>query len=313
MDIKHYKQLKLLNDQELLDYTVRLMQYVKNETQSTLTYRLCAQTYGMSTTELIRKRCGPWCELLIKSNTPHERVGKQTLQCRQCDKEIQRYPGAVKKETFCSRSCAATYNNKAAAADMLNERYKKRTITCINTGKWNKRNPRIRVQAHNLICQECASRFWQRVNIKRIQKFCSKKCRSTYASRRQTEFLRNNPDRFKEFRLGRGKNKQSYMEQSFGHWLLELGVVNGLSGFLSEIHFYDKTRNVNGWIDFMFPRKRVIVELDGSHHKRRIEQDAKRDDFLRERGWTVIRISHAEYINKRKMDLIYQILTEVKL
>ena len=42
--------------------------------------------------------------------------------------------------------------------------------------------------------------------------------------------------------------------------------------------------------DFVWPSKRIVVELDGSSHNGKEEYDAKRDRFLRSRKWTVVRI-----------------------
>ena len=65
----------------------------------------------------------------------------------------------------------------------------------------------------------------------------------------------------------------------------------------------------NGWADFVFPSRRVIIELDGSHHKKRKELDAVRDKHLTEvRGYTVIRIPHSEYTKGTRIEEIKQLL-----
>jgi very-short-patch-repair endonuclease len=45
-------------------------------------------------------------------------------------------------------------------------------------------------------------------------------------------------------------------------------------------------------VDFAFPRAKIAVECDGwRYHHDRVAEDAKRDAFLRSRGWTVLRFS----------------------
>lgn len=47
-------------------------------------------------------------------------------------------------------------------------------------------------------------------------------------------------------------------------------------------------------VDFVFPSKMIVVELDGSIHSETKEYDAKRDAFLSGFGFTVLRASNAE-------------------
>lgn len=48
-----------------------------------------------------------------------------------------------------------------------------------------------------------------------------------------------------------------------------------------------------GWIvDFLAPHWKLVVEVDGSIHDRRKQQDAFRDATLSKRGYTVIRFSN---------------------
>ena len=42
-------------------------------------------------------------------------------------------------------------------------------------------------------------------------------------------------------------------------------------------------------VDFACFEKRLIVEVDGGHHDEQASQDAKRDDWLRSRGYRVLR------------------------
>ena len=46
--------------------------------------------------------------------------------------------------------------------------------------------------------------------------------------------------------------------------------------------------------DFACPQAKLVVELDGNSHDERLEQDAVRDEFLRECGWTTLRIPNRD-------------------
>lgn len=48
--------------------------------------------------------------------------------------------------------------------------------------------------------------------------------------------------------------------------------------------------------DFACPAAKVVIELDGDSHDERVEQDAARDEFLRERGWTILRVPNRDLI-----------------
>ena len=54
----------------------------------------------------------------------------------------------------------------------------------------------------------------------------------------------------------------------------------------------------NGFIvDFVAPRVRLVVEVDGSYHAQRAAADARRDSKLRRLGYRVLRIPAALVIN----------------
>jgi very-short-patch-repair endonuclease len=60
----------------------------------------------------------------------------------------------------------------------------------------------------------------------------------------------------------------------------------------------------NGWVDVVSVNRRLIIDLDGNHHHTRHMQYHTRDAPLPTRGYEVIRITHAEYRKKIKLDLI---------
>lgn len=51
--------------------------------------------------------------------------------------------------------------------------------------------------------------------------------------------------------------------------------------------------------DFAFPSRMLIIELDGAHHKEpeKLRYDARRDAYLRRRGFTILRIDNCDAPN----------------
>ena len=50
-------------------------------------------------------------------------------------------------------------------------------------------------------------------------------------------------------------------------------------------------------VDFLCTDKKLIIELDGSQHFEQIEYDKQRDEFLKNKGYKVIRITNNEISN----------------
>jgi len=114
----------------------------------------------------------------------------------------------------------------------------------------------------------------------------------------------------KRYQLGRNP---SYMERTFTQWLISKGVKRSLHGFLTEVHFYNREVNKNGFCDFVFPTLRLIIELDGNHHERRRDLDKLRDLYLQSRGWRVKRITHKEYRRKTRLKEIEDDISHLKI
>jgi very-short-patch-repair endonuclease len=69
-----------------------------------------------------------------------------------------------------------------------------------------------------------------------------------------------------------------------------------------------KARRLGGWkfkrqypigpyiVDFVCIEKKFVVELDGSQHEENAAYDGRRDAYLRERGFRVVRFWNAEFL-----------------
>lgn len=94
-----------------------------------------------------------------------------------------------------------------------------------------------------------------------------------------------------ENRKNLGRHKRSWMELTFESYLKE----NNVLGWDSEVHFWNEELRKNYFPDFIFEDKKLIIELDGTQHRKTVEQDAIRDKWFNNKGYTVIRIPHPEF------------------
>lgn len=137
------------------------------------------------------------------------------------------------------------------------------------------------------------------------RKTCSVDCLSERFKQRASEYLRNNRHKYV------GPHKRSWMERTFVEWLEKHNITKGIYGYWDEVHFKHTVNNKkkNGWADFVFVSRKLIIELDGTHHSARVDLDAVRDHHLfSKRGYTVVRISHAEYIKGNRITEIKNLL-----
>jgi very-short-patch-repair endonuclease len=94
-----------------------------------------------------------------------------------------------------------------------------------------------------------------------------------------------------ENRKNLGRHKRSWMELTFENYLKE----NNITGWDTEVHFWNQELRKNYFPDFIFEDKKLIIELDGTQHRKTIEQDAIRDRYFNSKGYTVIRIPIEEF------------------
>jgi len=94
-----------------------------------------------------------------------------------------------------------------------------------------------------------------------------------------------------ENRKNLGRHKQSWMELTFEKYLAE----NSITGWDSEVHFWNEELRKNYFPDFIFENKKLIIELDGTQHRKTVEQDTIRDLWFSSKGYKVIRIPVDEF------------------
>jgi very-short-patch-repair endonuclease len=66
---------------------------------------------------------------------------------------------------------------------------------------------------------------------------------------------------------------------------------------LGEIHFRRQYAIGNYIVDFCAPRKKLIIELDGSQHLEQAVYDEDRTAFLKSKGYRVLRFWNNQVMN----------------
>lgn len=105
-------------------------------------------------------------------------------------------------------------------------------------------------------------------------------------SRFRTEYLKDAKNR-----KNLGRHKRSWMEITFEEYL----TLNNITGWETEKHFWNDDLRKNYFPDFLFEDLKLIIELDGTQHRKTVEQDAIRDKWFNSIGYKVIRITVEEF------------------
>ena len=66
---------------------------------------------------------------------------------------------------------------------------------------------------------------------------------------------------------------------------------------IEDVHFRKQHAIGNYIVDFCAPRKKLIIELDGSQHLEQEEYDVERTAFLKSKGYRVLRFWNNDVMN----------------
>lgn len=66
---------------------------------------------------------------------------------------------------------------------------------------------------------------------------------------------------------------------------------------MGDVHFRNQHAVGNYIVDFCTPRKKLIIELDGSQHLEQEAYDAERTEFLKSKGYKVLRFWNNDVMN----------------
>ena len=75
---------------------------------------------------------------------------------------------------------------------------------------------------------------------------------------------------------------------------------------MADAHFRNQHAIGNYIVDFCAPRKKLIIELDGSQHLEQQEYNAERTEFLKSKGYKVLRFWNNDVMND--IDLVLNVI-----
>jgi very-short-patch-repair endonuclease len=202
----------------------------------------------------------------------------------------------IRNNKFCSAACAATNNNKNRIESGWKESEESRMRKSLRMKGVPQINRRLNYTRISF-CEICG-------NLIRNKhcKTCSDECYSKLNSHIAIERIKKN--KRSNFR----RDKRSYLEESFEIWLkLNFPEIT------FEAEKTIKNSELDKWyfVDFYFPHKNLIVELDGKQHEKpkHKEADLARDNFIRNiLKIDVFRISHEEYQSGIKIEQLKNLL-----
>jgi len=83
---------------------------------------------------------------------------------------------------------------------------------------------------------------------------------------------------------------------------------------MGDIHFRNQHAIGNYIVDFCAPRKKLIIELDGSQHLEQKEYDGERTKYLESHGYRVLRFWNNDVMDNMEtvLEVIWSVLNEKK-
>jgi len=202
----------------------------------------------------------------------------ETIYCLHCGNLI--YSKYSKK--FCNSSCAASFNNSNRAPRSKESRLK---TSLSMKASLPEKFPYTKITFNK--CIICDREFFH----KGPKKTCSNTCLNKRMKIIGTNNLR--------IRRAKGENfsfrRKSHLEMAFEKWLIQNGYVKSINGYLTEVYFRKPDTLYFYRADFVFPRYKLVIEIDGKQHEKSKEQDKLRDDALKSRGWSVERINYKHF------------------
>jgi len=227
-----------------------------------------------------------FCSRKCQSINHSKELLKPTVHfCLQCGKQFITSPSS--KKIFCSRQCSQKARNGQHFLSRA-ERITKTCPVCKKPFSFRELEHKTYCSKKcadasfkrriDLVCQACGKTYSVRPKFN-DQKFCSRTCRT----------------------VGIGKSETG-IEKIMKSALLESGV-----DFVSQYPIFRYT------LDFAIPTKKVAIECDGDYWHSlpgAKENDARKDTYLANHGWKVLRFSGAK-INSEINACIEQIQSKI--
>jgi very-short-patch-repair endonuclease len=250
------------------------------------------------TSDKNKKFCNLSCSTSNKNKVTREKklleYSINPKRCLRCDTAIAYHCSTVNK--FCSKSCAGIYNNQRKDWSTIKTGPKSCETPTLQKSKAQRKYVRRIGEQRSIYTKIKQCDICQKYHPG-IRKTCSKECQNQLLSQKMKKLIQDghNPNK------NRGRHKRSWLETSFEDWLTQNNVKN----YITEQPFKRLDQVKTYFADFYFPELSLIIELDGTQHKRTQEYDQERDRYISSAyNVEIIRISHKEYIQKTKLSLV---------
>lgn len=202
------------------------------------------------------------------------KLNRKFVKCSICGREFETVPDAVSRslnKMYCSIKC----RNIAHGIKMK---------TGINKSKFN--------------CLNCGREFYN-YKSSNFNKFCCKKCFSEYTTGKTYDEIygiEKSIDIKSKITKATMKNNKSMPKITKPHLIIKNEMIkrNLYDGFMTsqQLYYFE--------IDELNIEKKICLEIDGDYwHSlpKRIIQDKRKDTFLKNKGFTVIRIKEYDIYN----------------
>jgi very-short-patch-repair endonuclease len=219
----------------------------------TCTCEQCGKTYEMTAVHASKaKYCSRDCQAVAKRRL-------LTLTCEQCGEPFTARPSAIKGHKVCSVACRDALRTKR--------------VTCV--------------------CVQCGKEYAvHRFRAERAR-FCSQSCRAVFINTRialQCEEC-GKEYRVKRYRVREGSRfcSRACALRHQGETSIEAAIRHALDAL--DIAYLPQHPIGRYSADFFLPQIGVLIETDGTYwHSLNPARDARRDAWMRRRGYRTIRI-----------------------
>lgn len=201
--------------------------------------------------------------------------------CEICGKEYEVQTYRVKISKYCSTKC----RNEGVSKNLT-------------FGFKGKKNPNYKGKITK-ICKYCKEKFEVYPYRLSTANYCSIQCSKLDTSEKTRRQI---AESIKKLQKENPKIHPNYILAQKGH-ITEIEKLIRDELIKRGLAFETQYRVLGYWIDFAFPDVKLAVECDGGRWhstKEQIFRDTKKDERLRNIGWTILRFKGKEILNNTK-------------
>lgn len=229
---------------------------------------------------------------------PVERKRKGVFKnCLNCGREFYLTPSRAKRnERFCSKKCELAYKKIDKVCPVCGKTFtvNKSVADRYTVCSWKCRT----AETKYVTCERCGKVFRAEKRLNRH--YCSEECRRppNYINCRNCgkkfRVMPKDTDRqFCSFACYRKFQGENQLEKKIRE---TLNFIN--------VEYIQEAKMGRYSVDFLIPKLRIALEIDGAYWHRNVARDKRKNVFLRKNGWSIIRLSENEIINSRNIGML---------